>query len=58
MKLAKAAGIPVINCSDGLYQVTTAYLCAGFVVQDGKVVDAAPILRKRLKYWITQAVRI
>jgi hypothetical protein len=43
---------------DGLYQVTTSYLCAGFVVRDGKVVDCAPILRKRLSYWLTLAVRI
>ncbi|MFN8606868.1 MAG: hypothetical protein U0931_05010 [Vulcanimicrobiota bacterium] len=43
---------------DGLYQVTTPYLCAGFVVAAGKVVDCAPILRKKLGFWVTLAVRI
>lgn len=43
---------------DGLYRVTTDYLCAGFVVYWGAVVDCAPILRKRLGYWITVAERI
>lgn len=38
---------------DGVYQVTTNYLCAGFVVRDGRIVDCAPILRKRLPYWTT-----
>ena len=41
--------------TDGLYQVTTRYLCAGFVVSDGKVTHCAPILRKRLAYWISVA---
>lgn len=31
--------------SDGLYRVVTSYLCAGFVVHDGKMVRCAPILR-------------
>lgn len=43
---------------DGLYQVTTKYLCAGFVIRNGRVVDCAPILRKRIDYWKTIAVRI
>ena len=42
---------------DGLYQVTTPYLCAGFVVEHGRVTLCAPILRKRLAYWTTVAVR-
>lgn len=42
---------------DGLYRVETSYLCAGFVVEDGKVTLCAPILRKRLKYWMTVAER-
>ncbi len=41
---------------DGLYQVTTNYLCAGFVVEGGQVTLCAPILRKRLAYWRTVAV--
>jgi hypothetical protein len=40
---------------DGLYRVDTGYLCAGFVVERGKVVRCAPILRKRLAYWVTVA---
>lgn len=43
---------------DGLYQVTTPYLCAGFIVQAGVVVAIAPILRKRFDYWWTVAVRV
>lgn len=43
---------------DGLYRVTTPYLCAGFVVEDGKVIECAPILRRKLSYWMTVAVRI
>ncbi len=45
---------------DGLYRVTTPYLCAGFVVRDGKIKrrDCAPILVKRLAWWSTVAVRI
>jgi hypothetical protein len=43
---------------DGLYQVTTRYLCAGFVVKGGKVVDCAPILRRKLGYWVKIAQRI
>lgn len=44
--------------SDILYQVTTSYLCAAYVVRQGRVVDCAPILRKRLTYWMTIAKRI
>ena len=44
--------------SDGLFRVTTPYLCAGFVVEGGKVTRCAPILRKRLAYWTTVAERI
>lgn len=43
---------------DGLYRVTTSYLCAGFVVSGGQVVMCAPILRKRLAYWKTVARRV
>lgn len=45
---------------DGLYQVTTKYLCAAFVVENGSVrlSRCAPILRKNLTYWMTIAVRI
>ena len=44
--------------TDGLYQVTTFYLCAGFVVEGGQITACAPILKKRITYWITVARRI
>jgi len=43
---------------DGLYRVVTPYLCAGFVVQGGKVIECAPILRRRIDYWMTKATWI
>ncbi len=43
---------------DGLYMVTTSYLCAGFVVENGVVTRCAPILRNKLAYWKTIARRI
>lgn len=33
---------------DGLYQVTTDYYCAGFVLEGGKVKTCAPVLRRNL----------
>ena len=44
--------------TDGLYQVTTRYLCAGFVVEQGRVTQCAPILRKKIEYWKTIAIRV
>ena len=41
---------------DGLYQVTTHYLCAGFVVAQGQVTLCAPILRRKIRYWRTVAI--
>ena len=43
---------------DGLYQVSTHYLCAGFVVENGKITTCAPILRRKIDYWRTIAKRI
>jgi len=43
---------------DGLYQVTTHYLCAGFIIKDGIITECAPILRKKIEYWKTIAVWI
>lgn len=43
---------------DGLYRVTARYLCAGFVVRRGRVVRCAPILRRKIDYWMTIARRI
>lgn len=36
---------------DGLYRVETPYLCAGFIVEDGKITRCAPILRKNINRW-------
>lgn len=43
---------------DGLYRVTTAYLCAGYVVEWGQVTLCAPILRQKLPYWQSVAERV
>ncbi len=43
---------------DGLYQVTTSYLCAGFTIKNSKVDYCAPILRKRMTYWTKIAIWI
>lgn len=43
---------------DGLYRVETPYLCAGFVMRGGKVIECAPILRRRISYWMRQATWI
>lgn len=43
---------------DGLYRVSTPYLCAGFVVQGGYVTDCAPILQRRFSHWIARAQAI
>ena len=36
---------------DGLYRIETTRFVAGFYVENGEVVECAPILRKRLDYW-------
>lgn len=46
------------SLKDGLYQVTSGSICAGFLVEKGKVVWCANILRKKLRYWMKVAVRI
>jgi hypothetical protein len=28
-----------------LYQITSGYYCAGFIIKNGKVINAAPIIR-------------
>jgi hypothetical protein len=43
---------------DGLYIVSTEQFTAGFVIRDGRVVSCAPILQRRITYWITIARRI
>ena len=44
--------------TDGLYRVTTAYLCAGFVIENGRLTVCAPILKGKIKYWMTVAVKV
>lgn len=44
--------------TDGLYRVDYRDICAGFVVARGRVTLCAPILRKRLAFWLTVAQRI
>ena len=36
---------------DGLYQVTTPHICAGFVIWNGRLVYCAPILRRGISFW-------
>lgn len=44
-----------VDLADGLWAVVTDTWVAGFVVADGRVVDCAPILRRRLAYWVSVA---
>ena len=44
--------------TDGLYRVSTKALCAGFVIEKGQVIACAPILKRKLDYWITVAVLV
>ena len=37
---------------DGLYMVETKYLMAGFVMRGGKITECAPILRKKIDYFM------
>ena len=43
---------------NGLFQVTTDYLCAAFTLEAGVVKSCAPILRKKLDYWRTVAKKV
>jgi hypothetical protein len=43
---------------DGLYQITTKYLCAGFVIENNEIVMCAPVLKRNIDYWKTIAVLI
>lgn len=40
---------------DGLWQVTYKGICAAFVMENNRVVQCAPILRRKMSWWITQA---
>jgi hypothetical protein len=47
-----------VRLRDGLYRVVAPWFVAGFVVEGGRIVRLAPILRRRLAYWLTLAERI
>lgn len=40
--------------ADGLYRVETPTFVAGFVIREGQVARCAPILARRLRYWLWQ----
>lgn len=49
----------VVGFDDGLYQCTTHFACAGFVVKDNRIAAIAPILRKRFwGYWQLTARKV
>ena len=43
---------------DGLYQVTYMGLCAGFVIESGRLAACAPALRRKIDYWMRVATRV
>lgn len=43
---------------DGVYRVVSGAICAGYVVEGGRVVSCAPVLRRRIDYWMTKGVRV
>ena len=57
-KHAESVSGVAVDLSDGLYAIVTQDWAAGFVVERGSVTMCAPILRKRLSYWITVARRV
>lgn len=40
---------------DGLYQVDYGSICAGFVIEGGRLAACAPILERRFAYWFLKA---
>lgn len=42
----------MMQLKDGLYMVNKFNICAGFVVRGGKVTMCAPILRKKIGYFM------
>lgn len=38
--------------ADGLYRVTRGGVCAGFIVERGAIVDCAPVLSRRIDWWV------
>jgi hypothetical protein len=65
MKQLKIDNSAVMPCrhqknelEDGLYQVSQYGICAGFEIKNGRVIVCAPILRRRLAYWMKQAKKV
>lgn len=44
--------------SDGLYQVNKFGISAAFEIRGGKVTQCAPVLVRKLAYWMNHATRI
>jgi DNA-nicking Smr family endonuclease len=49
---------PAHGLEDGTYQVWHKGICAGFVIHGGRLAQCAPILRRRISYWMQKAKRI
>ena len=45
-----------MNLRDGLYRIEHGGICAGFVIEDGRLAACAPILRKHIRSWVRLAV--
>jgi len=43
---------------DGLYRICYKDICAGFVIENEKIIQCAPILWNKIEYWKTIAVWI
>ena len=43
---------------DGTYQVTTKHFVAGFVIEDGKLKDVAPVLARNILFWMKTAKKV
>jgi hypothetical protein len=41
----------ISSMNDGLYQVSWRNICAGFVIENGKITACAPILRRRFDFF-------
>ena len=46
------------NRKDGLYQVIENRICAGFLIENGKLKYCAPYLRRNFLYWLKIAKKI
>lgn len=47
-----------VNLPDGLYRVEHCDICAGFVVEGGRVTQCAPVLRRLWSFWVRIAKRV